>query len=143
MAYKHTQFGWVMVGLVGAVILLLLVIGFSEIKGVLPALVILGLVLLLFYALTVEIDSERIRFRFGIGVVRKSIPLEHIVSCKPVQNHWFCGWGIRWWGRGWLYNVSGFQAVELELNTGKRLRIGTDEPESLVQAIHQATSPSA
>lgn len=138
MTYRHTQFGWVMVGLIGAVVLLLLGVGFREVRGVLPAVTILGLILLLFYALTVEIDSDRLCFWFGIGLIRKRIPLERITTCKPVRNHWLCGWGIRWWGRGWLYNVSGFQAVELELDTGKRLRIGTDQPESLAQAIKQA-----
>ena len=48
--------------------------------------------------------------------------------------------GIRWWGHGWLYNVSGFKAVEIELASGKRLRIGTDEPERLAQAISAATA---
>jgi hypothetical protein len=34
-----------------------------------------------------------------------------------------------------LYNVSGVQAVELELRSGKRLRIGTDEPTKLCEMI--------
>ncbi len=139
MIYRHTQFGWVVVGLIGAVILLMLGVGIREIRGILPAMIFLGVVLLLFCALTVEIDGDRLRFWFGIGLIRKCIPLDRITTCKSVRNHWFCGWGIRWWGRGWLYNVSGFQAVEIELKTGKRLRLGTDQPEALSQAIHQAT----
>jgi hypothetical protein len=34
-----------------------------------------------------------------------------------------------------VWNVSGFQAVELTLKDGSRFRIGTDEPEALVHAI--------
>ena len=36
---------------------------------------------------------------------------------------------------GWLFNVSGLQAVEIFLRSGKKYRIGTDEPERLVEAI--------
>jgi hypothetical protein len=125
-------------GAIGAVALLM-VSSFASHSPKLPIVLgVLGLLLLLFYALTVEIDTEQLRFWFGPGIIRKSIALQRIVSCKPVRNFWLCGWGIRWWGHGWLYNVSGFRAVELELDNGKRLRIGTEEPEELDRAIKQA-----
>jgi hypothetical protein len=38
-------------------------------------------------------------------------------------------------GQGWLWNVSGIDAVELTMKNGDRFRIGTDEPEKLVTAI--------
>jgi hypothetical protein len=38
-----------------------------------------------------------------------------------------------------MFNVSGLDAVELELISGKRFRIGTDHPEGLETAIRQAT----
>ena len=34
-----------------------------------------------------------------------------------------------------IYNVSGFDAVEIQLKNGKIYRIGTDEPKKLEQAI--------
>jgi hypothetical protein len=37
----------------------------------------------------------------------------------------------------WIYNVSGFDAVEILMKSGKRYRIGTDQPEELVQTILQ------
>lgn len=138
MAYKHRQMGWVTVGLIGAVVLLMTVTGAFHSPAYFVTVALLSLVLLLFYALTVEIDTEQLRFWFGLGVIRKQIPIQEIVSCKSVRNFWLCGWGIRWWGHGWLYNVSGFKAVELELTSGKRLRIGTDEPERLSAAIQEA-----
>ena len=46
-------------------------------------------------------------------------------------------------GQYWLWNVSGLQAVELVLNNGKRFRIGTDEPENLVNAIQINKSSAA
>jgi hypothetical protein len=52
-----------------------------------------------------------------------------------VKNPWYYGWGIHLTPSGWLYNVSGFWAVELQMKNGKKYRIGTDDPEGLVQVI--------
>jgi len=38
----------------------------------------------------------------------------------------------------WVINVSGFEAVELRLQNGRRYRVGTDDPAGLLAAIHQA-----
>jgi len=43
-------------------------------------------------------------------------------------------------GRYWVYNVSGLEAVEVTLRSGKRFRIGTDEPEALLTALQRARS---
>ena len=106
-------------------------------------LALLGLVLLLFLALTVEVDLESVRVWFGPGVIRKRIPLGEIRSWRAVRNPWYCGWGIRLGPGGMLWNVSGFDAVELDLPEGRRFRIGTDEPEALVRAISQAKGVSS
>jgi hypothetical protein len=37
---------------------------------------------------------------------------------------------------GWLYNVSGFDAVAIILKSGKRFALGTDEPDALLQALN-------
>jgi hypothetical protein len=55
-----------------------------------------------------------------------------------VRNRWYYGWGIRITPRGWLYNVSGLDAVELALKNGKCVRIGSDEPHALARAIDHA-----
>jgi hypothetical protein len=55
-----------------------------------------------------------------------------------VTNPWYYGWGIRWTPKGPLYNVSGFEAVEIRMLSGKSFRIGTDEPDLLRQAIDKA-----
>jgi hypothetical protein len=52
-----------------------------------------------------------------------------------VRNPWYYGWGIRITPDGLLYNVSGTRAVEITLTDGSKLRLGTDEPEALCQAI--------
>jgi hypothetical protein len=68
----------------------------------------------------------------------KTVRIEDIQSAEVVENPWYAGWGIRITPQGMLYNVSGFQAVEMRMKNGSRFRLGTDEPESLQGAILQA-----
>ena len=96
---------------------------------------VLGWVMLMMSSLTVSVDSTLIRIRFGGGVCNKKFTLERISDCRPVKNDLMNGWGIRYIGKGWLYNIAGYDAVELTLKNGKRARIGTDEPEKLAEAI--------
>jgi hypothetical protein len=89
----------------------------------------------LFGSLTVEVDEEEVRHWFGPGFWKKSYQLLDIETAKVVRNSWFWGWGIRLTPNGWLYNVSGLDAVQLQLRSGRTLRIGTDDPQGLVEAI--------
>ena len=138
--YHHTQFGTVIV--VSLLLSAVLFAGLGMMTGLTPLAVIgpalMAGFLALFYALTVEIDTTHLMFRFGVGLIRKRIPLAEIVDARPVRNSWLYGWGIHRTPRGWLYNVSGWEAVEITLASGKRLRLGTDEPRRLAPAIQAA-----
>jgi hypothetical protein len=142
--YRHTQPGWVIVLVLAAIALgVMASVPQQGMAAARVPLVLIGLVLLLFLALTVEVDAESIRLWFGPGVIRKRIALGEITSWRAVRNPWYVGWGIRVGARGMIWNVSGFDAVELDLAGGRRFRIGTDEPEVLVRAIGQAKGMSA
>lgn len=135
--YRHTQVGWAIIGsfaLVAAFVLPQLQAAHVD-RGPALFLSIAGLVLLLFGALTVEVDASSIQLRFGVGLVRKRIALRGVKSWREVRNPWYSGWGIRIGPGGVIWNVSGFDAVELELDDGTRFRIGTDEPVALAAAI--------
>jgi|YNPMSStandDraft_1061717.scaffolds.fasta_scaffold40215_3 hypothetical protein len=138
--YKHRQIGTVTLLSLGAGALV--VIGSMIFGGhhpiALVVLLILLVTLVLFYCLTIEIGNGVLKWSFGPGIIRKSVPLKDIRSATAVRNHWIYGWGIRYTPSGWLYNVSGLDAVEIELQNGKRFRLGTDEPEQLVRAIEHA-----
>ena len=142
--YRHTQFGKVIV--VATVAIIPLAALPAWLAGIATAAwLILGsmvVVLALFASLTVEIDAEHLRIRFGIGLIRKRFPLDQIDTCRPVKNPWIYGWGIRLTPHGWLYNVSGQEAVELKMKSGKTCRIGTDEPEVLIAALEEALNNS-
>jgi len=138
MTYKHTQFGWVTIAACGGLIAFLNLLPEPTPRSAevfLIALVLLVAVMLLMGTLTVDVDNTCVRISFGVGLIRKSFRLDEIASVRPVRNHWWWGWGIRLIPGGWLYNVSGLDAVELVLKSGKSFRIGTDEPQRLADFI--------
>lgn len=97
-----------------------------------------------FSTLNVTIDANHLKIKFGYGIIRKSFNLSEITSAKAVRNHWYYGWGIRIWLWPYMviFNVSGLDAVEIEMKNKKIYRIGTDEPESLENSITQAKNLS-
>jgi hypothetical protein len=138
--YKHTQVGYLVIVVMAAVMVLIgVVLANAGINWTaIGILVVIAVALVLFSSLTVVIWEEELEARFGPGPIRKRFKLNEIESCQVVKNHWYYGWGIRLTPHGWLYNVSGFHAVEIKLRTGKKFRIGTDVPQELEEAIRQA-----
>jgi hypothetical protein len=91
--------------------------------------------ILTYSSLTVTIDNEFIHVVFGPYAFFKRFALKDIASCKPVKNSFWDSWGIHMCGSGWLYNIAGFDAVEITMKSGKHNRIGTDEPQQLAETI--------
>ena len=145
MNYRHTQIGKIIPGAMAIIIILMLL----YLEGVratssleIPFLFIVLITLSFFVSLTTEIGGAKLRCYFGFGLIRRTIALSDICEVRSVRNPWFSGWGIRWRPGGyWLWNVSGYQAVELVFNNGRRFRIGTDEPDALVRAIEINKNP--
>ncbi len=134
--YRHTQIGKVLLAGLMTVLLVSLSVSMADFHPIAIVFVAFLVILtLLFHSLTVEVGPEELTVRFGIGLIRKRIPLQTIESAKEVRNRWYYGYGIRLTPHGWLWNVSGLEAVELTLSQGKRFRIGTDEPRELLRAL--------
>lgn len=93
-----------------------------------------------FASLTIMLDSKFLYVHFGYGIFKRQFSLSEMASVKVVKNHWYYGWGIRlWlWPKMWIYNVSGFDAVEIVLKNGRIFRVGTDDAKNLQQAIAHA-----
>jgi hypothetical protein len=100
--------------------------------------VINGIVFVLFHSLTVRISPSDIAISFGVGLIRKRFPIGDIRSVRTVRNRWYNGFGIRKIRGGWLYNVSGFDAIEIQLKNERKYRIGTDQPMKLLAAVESA-----
>ena len=151
--YQHSQPAVLLWAITGIVVIfcLMLAIGLAiddAYQGdVLPGMLMLALpivaILAFFHSLTVKISADELRLAFGIGLIRKRFTIADIQSVSVVKNHWYQGWGIRKIRSGWLYNVSGFDAVEISLRNGRCYRIGTDQPRELCRAIEAAIAPSA
>jgi hypothetical protein len=138
MPYRHTQTGWVAVVICLAVMAAFYLIPTPwEARQIAQPIICFILLILaaLMAALTVEVDDASVRVKFGVGLIHKSFRLDEIASCQPVRNKWWWGWGIRRIHDGWLYNVSGLNAVELVMGNGKKFRIGTDQPRRLADSI--------
>lgn len=137
--YKHTQIGCLGLSTLGPALIVvtghLLVNGFNWIA--LVTLALLGTALGMLATLTVTITERQVEVRFGLGLFRKAIRVPEIVTHRVVRNPWYYGWGIRPILGGWLFNVSGFWAVELQMNRGQRYRIGTDDVAGLRTAIEE------
>ena len=143
--YRHTQPGTLMrvsfaVAILGFLIgAMLAAPSDPKMMAVLLVLaLVMFLVMLLFHSLTVEVARGYLTIRFGVGLIRKSWLLKDIDAAEIVRNRWWYGWGIRLTPHGWLFNVSGSDAVQVRLENGKQVRIGTDEPEKLLRALESA-----
>lgn len=148
MKYKHTQISYLII-----VITLVVLVFFAWLQitaraeppsydsgtnfAISAIMVLILFILASFVSLQVIIDGKYLRIKFGYGIYKKKFLLNEIMSVKTVKNHWYYGWGIRgWlWPKMWIYNISGFDAVEITMKNGKIYRIGTDESKKLEQVI--------
>jgi hypothetical protein len=98
---------------------------------------------LFFHALklVVEVLEDSIHIRY-IPLASRKIPFHEINRFEartygPIRE--YGGWGIRWWGKHRLaYSVSGDRGVELTLDGGRRVMIGSQRSEELAWAIARA-----
>jgi len=152
-SYKHTQIGYLILVVTLAVLVLfawIYITASAEPPSVdsgpnfaVSAIMVLILFILASFAtLTASIDENYLRIKFGYGIFARKFALNQIASIQAVKNHWYYGWGMRvwFWPYMWIYNVSGFDAVEIIMKNGKIYRIGTDVSEELETAIKQATN---
>lgn len=138
--YKHTQIGYLIIIIFSITSLILMLTLFHTgldgmSLGVLAIVVLAGVI---FSTLSVMVTEDQVKLHFTFGLFRTSFPLMKIKTVRVVRNPWYYGWGIHLTMRGWVYNVSGFSAVELELINGNRYRIGSDDAAGLAEAIATA-----
>lgn len=121
-----------MAGVVGLGLIITMVTGHW--LGLIVTLPVAG-VLAIFSSLTVTVDDGGVSHYFGANIWKRTYPITDIRAARRVKSPWYWGYGIRYYGKGWLYNLSGPHAVELDLAGEKQVRIGTDDPDGLYAAI--------
>jgi hypothetical protein len=95
-------------------------------------------VLVFFSSLRVRVTHREVAWSFGPGWPRWRLPLDEIERMERVRNPWWAGYGIRLLPDGWLYNVSGRDAVELHTRRGRVVRIGTADIDELLRVLRRA-----
>ena len=153
--YSHTQSGWWLLvalgfGAAGLLAAIAIVTGGRVPRDGPPVIFILGVTLAIllitaafFSTLNVRVSGEAVAWRFGPGLLRFSVPLTEITSVAPARTPLLAGIGIHWVFTGWVYNVSGRDAVEITKRDGSKVWIGTDEPAVLATAIERARDAAA
>lgn len=150
---EFTHFGTFLIAIFAPIVLLsaglLIRAGLTsspEVYVLLSLFIVFFICLLTFYKLKIIVDNTTVSFKLGLGLFGKSYNISEIYSCKPVRNSAIYGMGVRKISNGWLYNVSGLEAIELSFKNSKKIvRIGTKNPfevSELIQSIINKEPPT-
>lgn len=137
--YEHQQHStwmyWIAIAVLGMFVLLSRADPAAGL-GLAIASIVVAASIAIFSRLTTRVDADAVSWFFGWGWPAGSIPLADIQSVEGTETNLVEGWGIHWtiW-HGWLWNVGGFQAVEMIKRDGSRITLGTDDPQGLYDAI--------
>ncbi len=143
MSYEHTQrapLHWILYPF-GIVSLWGAWVTHKESVAVAGILVAAGVLFFLlgsmFMHLRVIDEGDSLSVRYGpLPCFGTRIRYEDITSAEQARSSFIDGWGIHYIpGRGWTYNLWGFDCVVLVVN-GRKLRIGTNDAANLAQFLH-------
>ena len=143
--YEHRQTGYVVVGgvVVALAILALVAIGASTSASAFaltPIAIFLGVLAGIFSSMTVRVTRTTLEWWIGIKPLGVRVALDEIESVEPIKTNLFEGWGIHLTWHGWVWNVAGFNALQVKLKRGTRYAVGTPEPDKVIAAIRTAKS---
>jgi hypothetical protein len=94
----------------------------------------------MFMRLHVEERPDHLRVRFGpLPWGGTSVRYDQVRAVRRARSSLLDGLGIHWFpGRGWTFNVWGFDCVELQTDRGL-VRLGTDDPDGLAAHVARRT----
>ncbi len=97
-----------------------------------------------FMSLITQLDNESLTVQYWLGVPRKQIQIDRIVSAEPAANpRWTRRGGPQriWSERLWSFGVWGVEAVEVRFRDDEganaAFRIATDDVEGLLAALER------
>ena len=145
MSYRQTQTSllpvFTSIALLIAAAFALALLDDSVIRWLVAGLLVLAAALVVaLSSLTVIVESGWIAARFRFGWPERRIDLHRVAVARTVRNRWWYGLGIRKIPRGWMYNVWGLDAVELDLDADRVFRIGTADADRLLAAVEAERS---
>ncbi len=136
--YIHRQFGWFTVfALTAMAVWFALVAAFApdDNSGFQSILLLIAALQVVFYQLTTIVTESTLTVRYGIGLLAFRFPLSEITQITERTVPWYAGYGIRWVGDAWLFNVSGRDAIEVTFASGRKVWVGTDDPDGLAAIL--------
>lgn len=139
--YAHTQSGWIRWLMYGVAGIELVALAFAYrdplLRVLLPAMALLFVLMaFIFGELTVRDDCEDLVVEFGpLHLLRKRVAYAEMLGVSTGRTTFWEGWGIHYNRHGWLWNVSGFDCVQVDLKGNRKVRIGTDDPEKLCEFL--------
>ena len=146
-SYDHTQRGnlhWVCHA--SSLITLLVTVLVSPREAAAIAYPIIGLTITMieFFAFTcmtlrVYDDRDQLALKFGpLPLLGKRLPYEDMATTEPGRSKFIDGWGVHYIpGRGWTYNLWGFDCVKITMMDDKVIRVGTDDTDGLHAFLQQ------
>ena len=146
--YDHTQHGRLHLILIGvAVLLLALGVPQANVEpaiagGLFLAATFSVALAAMFATLRVTEESDHIRVAFGpLALFARRVRFADIKDARTSRSSLIDGWGIHWiMGRGWTWNVWGFECVMIEFHGGRTLRLGTDDSQALAELLRERAS---
>ena len=136
--YIHRQFGWFTVFALTA-----MAVWFAFVAALSPSdrgnfqsiFLMIAALQLAFYQLTTIVTESTLTVRYGVGLLAFRFPLSEITQITERSVPWYAGYGIRWVGDAWLFNVSGNDAIEVTFASGRKVWVGTDDPDGLAAIL--------
>jgi hypothetical protein len=139
MMYQHTQLAWAIWAILAWIttFLVMAIMLSGSNAAILLFAGILLLVAVLFYGLTIKVDTQSKQFTWwlGPGLIKKTLSFDEITAVRAVKNSLRHGIGMKITNDGWVYSVSGFSAVEITLQDGMKYRVGTNDQAGVLKAL--------
>ena len=151
LLYRRVQWGRLLLGIFGAAWLVQAALmvavaaqgtpeSFAVPLGVVT--LILGVALGAFGRMEVRVGDRTLTVCQAFGLLRRRVPLETIRDVRPLRIPWYL-MGIKWHRGSWWWSVAPGEGLELLLEGGKALVVGTDDPRNLAAALGATAPPKA
>lgn len=105
---------------------------------------VLALIPMALVTLKTTITEDGLEVRFWPFIRKRIFKSEikdiYVRSYSPIGE--YGGWGIRFGSNGRAYNMMGNRGLQLELHSGEKILIGTQNPEELSDFVRDWTSQS-
>ena len=97
-----------------------------------------------FRHLEVRADGDELLIAFGpLPFFRRRVAYDRIESVEKCRSTFLDGWGIHISpSGGWVWNIWGYDCVDIRFKKGSKLRLGTNDLDALYEFLKSQTKHS-